>query len=60
MITTAGEATICLATVISIVEHWLLIRLDGCDNSNDRWIMCDDPGLHPVCFIDFLTISDFF
>ncbi len=43
-----GPGNICLATVMSVHELWISVRLDGCDANNDRWFICDDNQLHPV------------
>ena len=43
-----GSDTICLASVENTFEVWLSTRLEGCDNSNDRWLLCDHEDLLPV------------
>jgi hypothetical protein len=52
-----GNDTICLANVESTFRVWLCTRLEGCDSSNDRWIICDDDDLHPVGFAESLNTT---
>ncbi len=38
----------CLGTIQAVHGVWICVRLDGCDDSNDQWMMCDDKDIHPV------------
>lgn len=42
-----NTSSICLATIIEIAGPRLRLRLDGTDNRNDFWLMCDSDLLHP-------------
>ncbi|CAF0798807.1 unnamed protein product [Brachionus calyciflorus] len=42
-----NTSSICLATIIEIAGLRLRLRLDGTDNRNDFWLMCDSDLIHP-------------
>uniref|UniRef100_A0A1I7XBI1 U6 snRNA-associated Sm-like protein LSm4 n=1 Tax=Heterorhabditis bacteriophora TaxID=37862 RepID=A0A1I7XBI1_HETBA len=39
------EVMPCIVLVYSV---WICVRLEGLDNTNDRWIMCDDVNIKPI------------
>ncbi len=45
-----GPGKFCLATVQAVHAQWLCLRLDGCDASNDQWLMADDDAVQHVGF----------
>jgi hypothetical protein len=42
-----NTSSTCIATVIEIAGPRLRLRLDGTDDRNDFWLMCDSDQLHP-------------
>uniref|UniRef100_A0A914WJA1 SAM domain-containing protein n=1 Tax=Plectus sambesii TaxID=2011161 RepID=A0A914WJA1_9BILA len=43
-----GPGCMCLATIQAVHGVWICVRLDGCDDSNDQWMICDHKDIHPV------------
>ncbi len=42
-----NTSSTCIATVIEIAGPRLRLRLDGTDDRNDFWLMCDSDMIHP-------------
>ncbi|CAJ0567911.1 unnamed protein product, partial [Mesorhabditis spiculigera] len=38
----------CLGSVQAVSGRWIFIRLEGTDNSDDHWVMCDDTEIAPI------------
>lgn len=38
----------CVATVVGLLGPRVLLRLDGCDNTNDFWELIDSENIHPI------------
>ena len=42
-----NKASLCIASVIEVQGSRLRLRLDGSDDRNDFWLMCDSDQIHP-------------
>ncbi|VDO35884.1 unnamed protein product [Haemonchus placei] len=45
---TGSSAMFCLGTVVNVYKLWLCVRLEGLDNSHEKWIFCDDDSIQPI------------
>ncbi|VDM56786.1 unnamed protein product [Angiostrongylus costaricensis] len=45
---TGTSAMFCLGTVVNVYKLWLCVRLEGLDNSHEKWIFCDDESIQPI------------
>ncbi|EPB80058.1 mbt repeat protein [Ancylostoma ceylanicum] len=43
-----SSAMFCLGTVVNVYKLWLCVRLEGLDNSHEKWIFCDDDSIQPI------------
>ncbi|KAK6745308.1 hypothetical protein RB195_011810 [Necator americanus] len=43
-----SSAMFCLGTVVNVYKLWLCVRLEGLDNSHEKWIFCDDESIQPI------------
>lgn len=41
----------CLGTVVNVYKLWLCVRLEGLDNSHEKWIFCDDESIQPIGYV---------
>ncbi|KJH50363.1 hypothetical protein DICVIV_03491 [Dictyocaulus viviparus] len=43
-----SSAMFCLGTIVNVYKLWLCVRLEGLDNSHEKWIFCDDESIQPI------------